>query len=161
MMSRRRTHPDVEARSDLGSGLVEVLVAIVLLGLGATGTLTALAAAIRGSAEESRLTGARAWLVSAADYVVSDGVARVTCTGGETTVRSAYQTAVQSVTNGRPTDWQPSQVTILAPVLFWDGSAFGSTCWEANGLKLQEFTIKVVSSTTKEIETITVVKRDG
>jgi type II secretory pathway pseudopilin PulG len=161
MTSLRPTQPATGHQADRGSGLVEVLVAIVLLGLGATGTLTALAAAIRGSAEESRLTGARAWLVSAADYVVSDGVPRVACTGGESAVRSAYQTAVQNVTNGRPADWQASQVTIVPPVLFWNGSGFGSTCWEANGLKLQEFTIKVVSSTTKETEIITVVKRDG
>jgi hypothetical protein len=92
---------------------------------------------------------------------VSTDVARVSCTSGEAAVHSAYQTALQSVTNGRPTGWSASQLTISGTVTFWNGSTYGSTCYESNGLKLQQITIVAVSPEGDVSETLTVVKRDG
>lgn len=163
MIRRRRplAQDGAPAREpDRGSGLIEILVAVVLLGLGATGTLTAVAAAIKGSSQEARLTGARRWLVSATDYVVSPNVPRVACTGGEAAVRSAYQTAIRNVATSRPDGWVAAQITVVAPVTFWNGSGFGSTCYETSGLRLQQFTVRVQSPDGQQVETITVVKGD-
>jgi prepilin-type N-terminal cleavage/methylation domain-containing protein len=146
---------------DAGFGLLEVLVAVVLLGLGAAGTLTGISISIRGSHEAASLTGARRWLVSAADYVVSDNVARVPCTSGEAAVRAAYQSAAQSLTSAIPAGWPASLITVVPSVTFFNGSTFGSTCYEANGLTLQMFTLRTQSPDGKEVETVTVVKRDG
>ena len=157
---RRRSDATDAPRHDRGYGMIEILVSVVLLGLGATSTLTAISVAVKGSAEESRLSGGRLWLISAADYVVSDNVARVACTSGESTVRSAYQSAAQTVTTSRPSGWAASQISVLPTVLFWDGSTFTSTCYETNGLILQEFTLQTTSP-KGEVETLTVVKRDG
>jgi hypothetical protein len=150
-----------ERDHDRGAGLVEILVAVTLLGLGAIGTLTAMTVAIRGSLDHEELSGARRWVVSAADELVSADVARVPCTAGEAEVRAAYQTAVQAVTNGRPDGWSASQLTVQSPVLFWNGSSFGTTCYEANGLELQQITLVAVAPDGETDEVLTVVKKDG
>lgn len=150
-----------ERARDRGTGLIEILVAVTLLGLGAVGTLTAMTVAIRGSVDHEELSGARRWVVSAADALVSDDVPRVACTAGESTVRAAYQAAAQAVTNGRPDGWAASQLTVQSPVLFWNGSTFGTTCYEANGLELQQITLVAVAPDGETDEVLTVVKKDG
>ena len=135
--------------------------AVILLGVGGAGTLTAVTVAIRGSGESARLSGARRWLVSASDYLASDGVPRVACTSGEAAVRSAYQSAIQSVTTSRPSGWPAGQITVVAPVLFWNGDTYGSTCYDTSGLRLQLITLRATAPTGGETETITLVKRDG
>ena len=110
--------------------------------LGAAGTLTAVTISIKGSGEAARLTGARRWLVSSADYLASDSVARVACTSGESAVRSAYETAVRNQTASRPAGWPSTQISVVAPVLFWNGIGYGSTCYETSGLRLQLITLR-------------------
>jgi prepilin-type N-terminal cleavage/methylation domain-containing protein len=146
---------------DAGFGLLEVIVAVVLLGLGAAGTMTAISISIRGAAEETRLSGARRWLAGAADYVVSADVPRIPCSEGEAAVRASYQEQARSVTTGRPNGWNETSIGVVAPVLFWDGTSFGSTCHETEGLRLQLVTLRATSPTGKETETVTVVKQDG
>jgi len=153
-----RRHGSAEVSADRGSGLIEILVAVVLLGLASVGTLTAIATAVKGSGNQEKLSGARRWIVSAADHLVSTNVARVPCTAGEANVRAAYQTAVQSVTNGRPDGWVASQITVRSTVLFWNGTTFGSTCYESNGLDLQQIHLQVVDPTGTVDEVLTVVK---
>jgi hypothetical protein len=131
---------------------------VVLLGLGAAGTLTALTVAIKGSGQASRSSAARRWLISAADYLASDAVPRVGCTAGETAVRTAYQTAAQTVTSARPATWPAGQITVVAPVLFWNGTTYGSTCYESSGLRLQLITLRASSPTGGQTETLTLVK---
>lgn len=150
--SRSRRSPD------RGSGLIEILVAVVLLGLGAAGTLTALTVAIRGSGQASRLSSARRWLVSAADYVASDAVPRVPCTSGEAAVRAAYQAAAQTVTAARPAGWSATRITVVGPVMFWNGTSYTSTCYESSGLRLQLITLLATAPTGGQTETLTLVK---
>lgn len=165
MIKRRRSdRRDARGRcrargaTDRGSGLIEILVAVVLLGLGAAGTLTALTVAIRGSGQAARLSSARRWLISAADYVASDAVPRVACTSGEPAVRSAYQSAAQSVSSARPAGWSASSITVDAAVLFWNGTSYGTTCYESSGLRLQLITLRATSPTGGQTETLTLVK---
>lgn len=146
---------------DEGFGLLEVIIAVVLLGVGAAGTMTAIAISIRGAAEVTQLSGARRWLAGAADYVVSADVPRIPCTEGEPAVRASYQEQVRTVTTGRPTAWSSSRIEVVPPVLFWDGNSFGSACHEAEGLRLQQFTLRASSPSGEETETVMVVKQDG
>lgn len=156
-MTRRR-HRSRDRSRDRGSGFIEILIAVVLLGLGAAGTLTALTVAIRGSGQAARLSSARRWLISAADYVASDAVPRVPCTSGEAAVRAAYQTAAQTVTSARPAGWTAGEITVVAPVLFWNGSGYTSTCNESTGLRLQLITLRTVAPLGGQTETLTLVK---
>lgn len=157
--STDRTAP-VRGR-DEGFGLLEVIVAVVLLGLGAAGTLTAIAISIRGASEASRLSAARRWLAGAADYVVSADVPLIPCSEGEAAVRSSYQDQARSVTVGRPADWKDTRIEVVEPVLFWDGTSFGTVCHEDQRLRLQLVTLRAISPTGTESETVTVVKQDG
>lgn len=158
---RARRHGSAAAHSDHGAGLIEILVAVVLLGLASVGTLTAISAAIRGSSDTYKMSGARRWLVSAADHVVSADVPRVACTSGEPAVRASYQAAGQSITTSRPSGWAAGQLTVVSPVLFWNGTTFTSTCYEGNGLKLQQITIQTLTIDGQLDERLTIVKGDG
>jgi hypothetical protein len=154
-MNRASRHTQV---TDRGAGLIEVLAAVTLLGLAGAGTLTAMTTAIRGSSTHEKLSGARRWVVSAADYVTSDNVARLACTSGEAAVRAYYQSAAQGVTNGRPDGWAASQITVQSPVLFWNGTTFGTVCYDTNGLDLQQITFVATNIGGSVDEVLTVVK---
>ena len=157
---------------DRGMTLVEVLVAVVLLGTTVVATLGALSSTVLGSATERDHSRAYQWLQSAvgilkaADRVGCDlGPADAAYTSGEQKVRLIYQQVMRDqVVN--PTGWADYQLKVVQPVQVWDGtqywdpSAAPQSCYDSAGFKLQLVTIQVTSPNGKIIESLQIVK-DG
>jgi type II secretory pathway pseudopilin PulG len=155
------TAPSRASAADRGASLVEILVSVVLVGLGAVGTLGAMSASVRGSSQHRDLTNAQAWLQGAADHL--QGQQRLDCDnlGGvageaEKRIRLAYQAHVQSVSN--PDGWPQGNIVVLAPVLFWDGDQYQTTCFDDKDINLQLITLQVTSASGKYIRSLQVVK---
>lgn len=154
---------------DSGVSLVEILVAVVLLGTAGLGTLTALRGALIGTAIERDHARAYQWLQSAVGVLkVSE---RVGCdlgpgdtyATGEEKVRLTYQQRIRDgVVN--PTGWADYQLTVVRPVEVWDGTRYWDPslapqpCYDSGGFKLQLVTIQVSSPDGKIIEDIQIVK---
>ncbi|MEO7397541.1 MAG: hypothetical protein ABIW84_03150 [Ilumatobacteraceae bacterium] len=152
--------------------LVEVLVAVVLLGTAVVATLTALRGTIIATAIERDHAKAYQWLQSAVG--VLQGAERAGCdlgpldTGystGEAKVRETYQQVIRDgVIN--PDGWGDYQLVVLPPVKVWDGELYWDpamspqSCYDSSGFKLQLITIRVTSPDGKIIEDLQVVK-DG
>jgi Tfp pilus assembly protein PilV len=133
-----------------GDTLVEVLMAVVVVGIAFVGILMGLGTSIRLSGTHRGQSSADVVLVSAADSVKSQTY--VPCPGVTT---SSYN-PTSGVT--LPSGWSASNVTITA-VKGWNGSTFG-TC-PATDQDLQLITIRAMSPDNQaSVETIDVVKRD-
>jgi hypothetical protein len=140
-----------------------VLVSVVLLGLGAAGTLGAMAAAVTGSDQHRQLNNAQTWLQNAADYL--QGKPREDCddVGGvageaRARIRSTYESYVRSVPN--PDGWPAARLTVLDPVLYWDGDQYQTTCYDNLQLNLQLVTLQVTSPDGSITRTLQVVDGD-
>ena len=146
---------------DHGFSLVEVVISIALLGLGTVATLGAMVASVDASAEQRDLANAQTWLQGAADYV--QGQPRQDCDNvngvageAEARIRRIYQGDVQTVSN--PAGWPAGDITVLQPVLFWDGDQYQSTCHDNDGINLQLVTLQVKSPSGKFVRTLQVVR---
>lgn len=154
-------------RRDAGATLVEILVAVVLLGTVVVATLGALQASVVGTRTERDHARAHQWLQSATG--VLQATDRVSCQDaggdpGELVMRQAYQAVLQNEVES-PTGWQEWQITIIPPIRVWDGTRYWdpydaatpATCFEPQ-YQLQLITIRVVSPDGRIIETRQVVK---
>jgi hypothetical protein len=103
---------------DGGASLVEVLVAVLLLGLVGVGMLTLFAGTIRASNTNRILGHEQTWLASAEDLVASDAVAMPPC--GSDAV-AAYQAAIDALRTAGDATWPAGAVTVTA-VERWVGS---------------------------------------
>ena len=137
-------------QGESGDTLVEVLMAVVIMGIAFVGLLAGLGTAIRLSATHRGQSSADVVLVSAAESVKSQTY--VPCPGLTT---SSYNPTL-GVT--LPSGWSASNVTITS-VKGWNGSAFGT--FPATDLDLQLITIRATSPDNQaSVETVDVVKRD-
>lgn len=172
---RRATGPtDPSPRHDAGSTFIEVLVAIVLLGVLGVAVLTAARTSVIGTRIERDHSRAFQWLQSA-DGVLQ-GAPRVSCnfdpvadapyTSGEQKVRLEYEKLIRDqVVN--PPGWADSQITVVAPVLVWDGNRYWDPadpvapkkCYDSDKFYLQLVKLQVNSPDGVIIETNEVVKR--
>jgi hypothetical protein len=157
---------------DSGTSLVEILVAIVLLGTAVLATLTALRGSIIGTAVERDHAKAYQWLQSSVG--VLKATERVGCdlapedtaySTGEEKVRLTYQQIIRDqVVN--PPGWADYQLKVIQPVEVWDGTRYWDpavapqSCYDSAGFKLQLLKIEVTSPSGKIIEQLEVVK-DG
>jgi hypothetical protein len=145
------------SRCDTGVSYIEVLVAIVLIGMTVLGTLTALRATILGSAVERDHARAHQWLQSASEVLTND----ITWQDCETTTAAALQASYQSQLRGAtdivPPPWANSQVSVPIPVTFGqpDGT-YGATCHPE--IDRQMVRVQVVDTNHRIIETVDVVK---
>lgn len=138
--------------------------AIALIGVGVTATLTAFGQTITGSDRHRSVVAAEAWAQSAGDYLTSD-VPRLPCyVPGAATVLPAYYEGYLRAATLNSEGWPTTNLRVVPPVQFWNGVSFGSdagSCREAlgqNGLKAQLVTIEVTSPDGKVTRTLTVVK---
>ncbi|MAT07194.1 MAG: hypothetical protein CL424_19350 [Acidimicrobiaceae bacterium] len=163
-------------RRDTGATLVEIVIAVVLVGMVLTVVLGAAQASIIGTRLERDHAKSYQWLQSANG--VLQAADRVSCehdpvnvpgdaafANGEDKVRSTYeQTLRTGVVN--PPEWADHQLSVLYPVMVWDGSRYWDPalapkpCYDADGYLLQLVTLQVTSPDGDIIETIQVVKRD-
>lgn len=162
---KRTTRPEGPGQlRDRGVSFVEILVAVVLLGLAVVATLTALRTTIVGSDVNKDHANAHAWLQAAADAVHA-AVYEECDVDGDPDPLNEYQMVVDAVTV--PDDWVGGTITVT-DVDFWsiDGTsgleAWGDVCQSsAMGLagiplQLQLVKIEVVGPEgfTKGIEVI-------
>ncbi|MEY2420213.1 MAG: hypothetical protein QOI95_280 [Acidimicrobiaceae bacterium] len=148
--------PSDGAFGDAGFSLIEVLVAIVILGISIVTLVSALAASIAGSDRHNQQAKVESVVDSAVEKVKDPvGVVHVNCA---TTSQATYVTAAQSA--ALALSWPASSVQIT-DVKYWDGSAFGATCYDdaAHGnLALQQITITVTSPGSRADQTLAFVK---
>lgn len=145
--------------ADLGFTLTEMLVAITLMGVAGVSVLGAMAVSAKGSAVNASQAAAVVWLQGGIDYLAKVPFSSCT-TGQESAVGTAYQTNLQS--SGAPVSqqgWPQQNITVVQPVLFWNGTQFSSTCTPSG--KLQQITIRVVNGTGNYSSTVTMVKSNG
>ena len=147
-------------RLDRGFSLVEILVAVVLLGTAGVAVLGAMGASVRASSTHRDLTNAQVWLQGAAD--VLQGQLREDCDDvgsageAEPRIRLIYQGYVRALAN--PDGWPAADITVLQPVLFWDGDQYQSLCHDNDGINLQLVTIRVTSPNGRIVRTLQAVK---
>ena len=158
MRLRRRSDSEGGRRPpDEGFSLVEVLVAIVLIGTVTVALLVALRVSVKASGTDRDHINAHAWLQGATDILY--GYDRIDCgtptAPQESTVRSAYDGYAQ--TAPQPLDWD-GRIEIVSPVLFWDGEVYGTTCYDDMGINRQLITIQVYGPRDEIVESVQIVK---
>jgi type II secretory pathway pseudopilin PulG len=142
---------------DHGTTLIELLISIVLLGIGVVGMLQNLTVTISASATERDHANAHAWLQSASDVLY--GIERVDCgttTATNPNVASVYQDAVKGTSD--PENWGSDKINVLPPVLFWDGEIYQDVCYDDLNINLQLITIEVRNPANDIVEVVQVVK---
>ncbi|MFF4323358.1 prepilin-type N-terminal cleavage/methylation domain-containing protein [Streptomyces sp. NPDC001568] len=130
-------------RGEEGETLVEVLVAVVLMGVAFVAIFGGMGTAIISSVTQQKVTGADSVIRSAAEKVV--GAPYVSCARG-------YET---------PTP--PAGYTVTVTIEYWDGvGAFGPTCPTAD-TGVQKVTLTVHSTGPHSVRdaTLEVVKRES
>lgn len=152
-----RTHDRSPARRDVGATLVEILISIVLLGMGVAAMLTALQVTISATVTERDHANAHAWLQSAADTLY--GWERMDCTDNTLAqIEAGYQSVLENSQD--PEGWHAvgGLIQVVSPVLFWDGDQYQSVCYDDQNINLQLITIQVSNPDGKIVETVQVVK---
>ena len=101
---------------DRGVSLIEILIAVVLLGLGVTAMLGTLMVTIQASATERDHANAHAWLQTASDALYR--VQRMQCgtdgaVGDEQAVRAFYQQEIRDLADN-PEGWPDANLEVVA-----------------------------------------------
>ena len=126
---------------DLGMSLIEVLMAVALLGIAVAGTLPLVSAGIFGSGLQGRFAGARRWIVGAGDYAVNN-MGRESCLDTpQAQIKIDYQDILRDSVP-TPDSYLKGQLTVT-DVQFWNGSTFTSKCAETK--KPPTFTMQLIS----------------
>jgi prepilin-type N-terminal cleavage/methylation domain-containing protein len=141
------------ARNDAGFTLVEMLIAIVMVGLIASVLMTSLGTVIRSSKKSDSHARLEAVLSSVADRLTT--TAFIPC-ARTTSYASAASSASGSI------GWQPSTVVVTS-VQYWNSSTntFGSTCSASSVVNsIQKIRVVVTSPDGKSSRDLEVVKTD-
>jgi type II secretory pathway pseudopilin PulG len=141
---------------DRGESLIEILISVVLLGMGVTALLSTLMVTIEASATERDHANAHAWLQSASDVLYR--YERKSCsTYSAADIATEYQTEIRAhATN--PENWPAGNIEIVPPVLFWNGDIYQDICWDSKNVNLQLITIRVRNLDGRIVEEVQVVK---
>lgn len=138
---------------DGGFSLIEVLIAVMILGLGFTALLGAMGVAFSGANSFRKAADSGTVAISAAERIKD--AAYINCA-----TAASYVTTARAVT--LPSGWTAAAVSVDS-VLYWNGTAFSAanSCGDASSsyLKLQLVTVSATSPDTRAKEVITVVKR--
>ena len=137
--------------TDGGFSLVEVLIALVILGLGFTALLGAMGTAFSGANTFRGQSNAGTVVISAVERVKD--AAYSSCA-----TPSTYLTAAQEA--AQTAGWPASAVKV-DEVRYWNGFTYGSTCQEATSpyLAMQLITVSVTSPDSRAVERLQVAKR--
>lgn len=111
-----RLGPDVVAsRSDAGATLIEIVIAVVLMGTVIVGTMSLLTTTIGATTTNRDHSNAHAWLQTASDMLYARQPIHCDEMAAAGIV-SAYQATVQSTEN--PEDWPDGNIEVI-DLLFW------------------------------------------
>lgn len=110
---------------DHGFTLVEVLITVVLLGIGCTSMLTGLITASRGSGDLRGLADERDVLISSAERIMAAPYVECAGAAGKDSYKatgwgSVVLPAEESGAN------QATEVSVA--IMYWDGNDFGTSC---------------------------------
>lgn len=156
--------PDLErGTGDAGTTLIEILMAVILVGVAFVALLAGLSTVALGSDIHRQQADAEVVLTSAAEHLKAPEVAHVACA---TPATPTYLDAARSAT--LPPGWDPTSIEILS-VRYWVGPTddpvddeFGPTCCDTDLLghllTLQEITLEVRSPDERAVESITIVR---
>lgn len=144
---------------DGGLSLIEVLIAIVIMGIAMAAILGAIGTQIRGADAHRDQSNAQVVLTSAAERVKA--VLYSACGAAAT----SYATAARGVTppsDWVSTGWSPNGSVSVA-VTFWNGTAFTNACndnvaADTGGLLRMQQVLVTVTAPNGETETVSLVK---
>ena len=149
--------PPPRLAGDGGSSLIEVLMAVVILGLAGAAILGGFLAAVRGSDLHHQQSQVEAAIVSAVEALKDPAIARVPCASA---TNPAYLSAVRSAT--LPSGWSPTATVLITSIRYSDGSTFGATCHDTDTLRhllrAQMITVRVSSPNGRAHQSVSVVK---
>ncbi len=166
-MERNQLVRSERHRHDAGVTLIEILIAIVLMGGVVAGTMATLRATILSGTIHRDHSNAHSWLQSASDILYAS--TKVPCNNvdadkGEAKVRAAYDAVIAPLPN--PQEWKDWQISVIPTVQFWNSGNldsdpdieffFGSDC--DRSLELQLVELQVRSPGGKIIESVSIVK---
>lgn len=153
---------------DTGSSLLEVLIAVVLLGLSIAGTLTMLSTTINATALDRDHANAHAWLQTAADVLYArDNEECLTAPTASLAdqeadidrIKGLYETTIEQTNN--PEGWPAENIDIVELQL-WHSKVdaptegWGTQCTGGDA-SLQRLVIEVRSETDEIIEQVEVI----
>lgn len=127
-------------RGEDGFTLVEQLVTVVLLGLGASAVAAAILVMVGVSSRHRDLSEAAATVASAAELVASADTAWEPCA-----TPGAYAAALAAAP--RPAS---APAPVVTAVRYWDGRGFAAGCQEAAGFTTQLLTVQVTNGAAHE-----------
>lgn len=153
---------------DRGVSLIEVVIAVVLLGMVAAATLTGLTATINASALDRDHANAHAWLQTAADMLYArdpiecDSVDSYGNPMSLDDIKAAYQYTVRQTDN--PEDWGANNITVT-DLQFWsiyiDTNGQGSEAWlttcNSEATNLQKVALRVTAEDGRIVEEVEVI----
>lgn len=136
-------------RRQEGESLVELLLAVALLGTTSVSVLAAFGTLVKSS-DVGRRTSAAATRLTAAAQAVADN--------GRVPFLDAFAPDYDPAVGGVLPDDTVTEVAVVPPVRFWDGSTFTDQCSdEARANRLQLLTVRVRTASGEA--TVEVVKR--
>lgn len=149
-------------KDDEGTSLVEVLIALAIMGIASTAILGALATQLAGTRAHRDQSNAATVVTSAAEQVK---LASYDHSCG-TSAASSYTVAARSV--ALPSDWTAKNWTTTdalpaVTIRYWDGANFSATCHDnetgdsAGLLRLQEVVL-IAQGPEGDAESLTVLK---
>ena len=148
--------PSPRLAGDAGTTLIEVLMAVVIVGLAGAAILGGMASAIWGTDVHHKQVRVHLALTSAAERLKDPALAAVAC-ADETT--PSYVAAV--ALGDRPDGWEPSTVRIL-DVRYSSGTGFTGTCRDTDPLghrlTTQLITLRATSPDGRASESLVVAK---
>jgi hypothetical protein len=155
------------AGRDSGVSVVEILIAVVLIGGVVAGTMATLRATVISGTIHRDHSNAHAWLQSSSDVLYAaekESCDAAAADNGAAAVLGEYDQIVDAVPN--PQGWEDWQIRIVPPVKFWNAQdlngdstveyVFGSECDPS--LTLQLITLEVRSTDGRIIESVEIVK---
>ena len=157
---------------DEGTSLIEILIAIVLMGTAVGATMSALRVTVMASAVERDHARAHQWLQAASgalretDYVPCDDVGPFG--NAQAHMLSDYKDAVVNNTTA-PTGWAASQIEVIGPIEVWDGNNYlrpaetsdADGCFKDKGFALQLISLQVRNPDGQIVESVQVVKDEN
>lgn len=172
----RRTTPArdelISPPRDQGVSLIEILIAIVLIGTAVGATMSALRVTVMASAVERDHARAHQWLQSASgalretDYVPCDDPGPFG--NAQAHMLADYDAAVAGDTSPPP-GWVASQIEVVGPIEVWDGNSYLAPnettdpdgCFKDEGFALQLITLQVRNPDGQIVESVQVVKDEN
>jgi prepilin-type N-terminal cleavage/methylation domain-containing protein len=152
---------------DSGVSLIEVLIAIVLIGMVMGATLSLLRVTISASGTDRDHSNAHAWLQTAADVLYARPLEPCAPTGAAATNKAAiiatYESTLQQTEN--PEDWPDGNIEIydlqfwhinMDPVTKFTEEGWGDLC-DASDTNLQRIAIEVRSESNEIVERVEVI----